>query len=228
MIRILIADDHLLFRQAIRDILAMQQDIDVVAEAGDGQEAVRQATETQPDVVLLDLEMPIYDGFEATKRILACSPHSRVVIFSASDQEEHVLLALQSGAIGYITKNMGIEALLTALRRAAHNELSLISPLATHFLALVRTLPRGAQHNEGRPQQSDLSIHPKKLIKSKRSLPLSQREQEVLALIRQGQRNREIAALLHISEATVHKHIQNIFKKLNARNRAEALLLAQT
>lgn len=230
MIRILIADDHLLFRQVVRDIIEREQDLAVVAEAGDGQEAALRAAETQPDVVLLDLAMPICDGFEATERILACSPHSRVVIFSASNQEEHLLLALQCGAIGYITKDVGAEGLLTAIRRAACNELYIISPLATRFLTLVRTLTLDAKQSERSIRtltQSDPLIRPSKPKKSKRHLPLSRREQEVLALIRQGQRNREIADVLRISEATVHKHVQNIFEKLNARNRAEALFLAQ-
>lgn len=230
MIRILLADDHLLFRQAIRDVLALETDLTVVAEAGDGQEAVLLAAEMQPDVILLDLAMPVCDGFEATERILACSPHSRVMIFSASNQEEHVFLALQCGAIGYITKDVGSETLLTAIRRAAQGELYITSPLVTRFLAFIRTLTLDTKQTERSLRmlaQSDPLRHPRKPHKSKRNLPLSQREQDVLALMRQGQRNREIADVLCISEATVHKHVQNIFEKLNARNRAEALFLTQ-
>jgi two-component system, NarL family, nitrate/nitrite response regulator NarL len=231
VIRILLADDHLLFRQAVRDVIAMEQDLEVVAEAENGQRAVLLAAETQPDVVLLALTMPTYESFEATERILACAPQTRVVIMAASHREEHVLRALQCGAIGYITKDVGPEGLLTALRRAAHNELYITSPLATHFLAFIRTLTPGATQTEQRTHMLDQSnplIHPSKQRKSKRAIPLSQREQEVLALIRQGQRNREIATQLRISEATVHKHVQHIFEKLNAHNRTEALFLAQS
>lgn len=224
MVRILIADDHLLLRQVVRDIIEREQDLEVVAEATNGQEAALLAAEVQPDVVLMGLAMANCDGFEATRRILASAPRTRVVIFSDSSQEEHLFRALQSGAIGYITRDVGPASLLTALRRAAQNELYLIPSVAAQLLALLSTLtppPTRAM----RSLNAGTRAGGKK--KSKRHLPLSRREQEVLALIRQGQRNREIARALRISEATVHKHVQNIFEKLNARNRAEALFLAQ-
>ena len=226
MIRILIADDHCLLRQVVRDILEREQDLEVVAEAANGQEAALLAAELQPDVVLMDLAMPVCDGFEATQRILASVPHARVVIFTASSQEEHLLRALQSGAIGYITKDVGPASLITAIRRAAQNELYLIPPVAARLLALLRTLTPAPSRPMRVLDHIPLPVHANKK-KSKRHLPLSQREQEVLALIRQGQRNREIARALRISEATVHKHVQNILEKLNARNRTEALFLAQ-
>ncbi len=116
VVRIMLADDHLLLRQVVREIVDREPDLEVVAEAGDGEAAVQQAAEAQPDVVLMDLSMPVCDGFQATQQILACSPHSRVVIFSASAEEQHVLRALQCGAIGYITKDASAEGLLTAIR----------------------------------------------------------------------------------------------------------------
>jgi DNA-binding NarL/FixJ family response regulator len=226
VIRILIADDHCLLRQVVRDIIEREQDLEVVAEAANGQEAALLAAEVQPDVVLMDLAMPVCDGFEATQRILASVPHTRVVIFTASSQEEHLLRALQSGAIGYITKDVGPANLIAAIRRATQNELYLIPPVAARLLALLRTLTPAPSRPIRVLDHSQPPVHAKKK-KSKRHLPLSRREQEVLALIRQGQRNREIAHALRISEATVHKHVQNIFEKLNARNRTEALFLAQ-
>lgn len=231
MIRIMIVDDHVLLRQIVREIVEKEQDLEVVAEAGNGREAEQRAAETQPDVVLMDLAMPICDGFEATERVLACSSHSRVVIFSASDQEQHVLRALQCGAIGYITKDVGPEGLITAIRRAAQDELYMRSPLATRLLAHLRTLKldaaqgKQATHAKRASDQNKRPAHAKK--KKKRNLPLSGREREVLNLIRQGQRNREIARELRIAESTVHKHVQNIFEKLDARNRAEAIFLAK-
>lgn len=229
MVRILIADDHALIRQAVRGVIEQEPDLMIVAEARNGQEAVARATETQPDVVLMDLAMPVCDGFEATTQILACSPHSRVIIFSASDQEEDALRALQQGAIGYITKDTGAEGLLTAIRRAARDELYMPSPLARRLLALLSTLPPVLPPTKSPAQirQTAYQATPGKKKKSKRNLPLTRREQEILNLIRLGQRNREIASELRIAEATVHKHIQNIFEKLNARNRAEALFLAR-
>lgn len=232
MVRILIADDHMLIRQAVRGVVEQEPDLEIVAEAGDGQEAAQRASETQPDVVLMDLMMPVCDGFEATERVLACSPHSRVVIFTASDQEEDALQALQRGAMGYVTKDTGPEGLLTAIRRAARDELYMPSPLARRLLALLGTLPSAAVQEK----PATLIRHPSHYVKqastskkkkSKLNLPLTEREKEILNLIRQGQRNREIARELRIAEATVHKHIQNIFEKLNARNRAEALFLAK-
>ncbi len=232
VVRIMIADDHLLFRQVVREIVEREPDLEVVAEASDGQEAALQAAVAQPDVVLMDLTMPVCDGFLATERVLASSPGSHVVILSASSEEEYVLRALQCGAIGYITKDVGAEGLLTAIRRAAQDELYMTSPLARRLLALLRTLtPESAQKTaHARPTISNglkSTAAPARGKRSKRNLPLTWREREVLNLIRQGQRNREIAQELRIAESTVHKHVQNIFEKLDARNRAEALFLAR-
>lgn len=228
MVRILIADDHLLFRQVIREVIASEPDLEVVAEAGNGQEAALLAAEMQPDVVLMDLAMPVCDGFEATERVRACSPQARVVIFSGSDQIEDVLSALQCGAVGYITKDVGPDSLLTAIRRAAQDELFILPPLAPRLLALLRTLPIDAKQvaRNIRILNAENHVAAQSKKKSKRGLPLSQREKEILALVRQGQRNREIARGLRISEATVHKHLQNIFEKLNAHTRAEAIYRA--
>lgn len=232
MIHVIIADDHLLFRQAIREIVDKEPDLEVIAEAGDGREAIVCAAELQPDVVLLDLTMPICDGFQATEQILACSPGSRVVIFSASAEDEHMLRALQCGAIGYITKDSSADGLLNAIRRAAQDELSLSGPLATRLLALLRTL-KPANEKKTRDAQTRHSVQhtlqtlPARKKRSKRHLPLTRREYQVLNLIRQGQRNREIARELRIAESTVHKHVQNIFEKLDARNRTEALFLVK-
>lgn len=222
-------DDHLLLRQVVREIIAREPDLEVVAEAGDGQEAIQAAIEAQPDVVLMDLTMPICDGFQATERLLACSPQSHVVIFSASAEEQHMLRALQCGAIGYVTKDVDAENLLTAIRRAARHELYITPPLTARLLALLRTLKldtiQKVKHvPTPHPSQTALMSGEK----SKRNLPLTRRERQVLNLIRQGQRNREIARELRIAESTVHKHVQNIFEKLDARNRTEALFLAQT
>lgn len=230
VVRIMIADDHVLFRQVIREIVEREPDLEVVAEASNGQEAARQAGEVQPDVVLLDLAMPLCDGFQATEQILACSPASRVVIFSASAEEQQVLRALQCGAIGYITKDVGADGLLTAIRRAAQDELYMAHPPATRLLALLRSHKWDTSPKTSRSRRVSGASNkhvPISQKKSKRNLPLTEREREVLNLIRRGQRNREIAHELRIAESTVHKHVQNIFEKLDARNRAEALFLVK-
>lgn len=232
MIHIIIADDHLLLRQAIREIVDKEPDLEVIAEAGNGREAIVCAAELQPDVVLLDLTMPVCDGFQATEQILACSPGSRVVIFSASSEDEHVLRALQCGAIGYITKDSSADGLLNAIRRAAQDELYIPGPQATRLLTLLRTLkPEHEKNTRGvrarRSSEHKLQAIPAGKKRSKRHMPLTRREYQVLNLIRQGQRNREIARELRIAESTVHKHVQNIFEKLDARNRTEALFLVK-
>lgn len=231
-IKIMLVDDHLLFRQVVRELIEREPDLEVVAEAGDGQEAVQFAAEAQPDVVLMDLVMPVCDGFQATERILAAFPRSRVVILSAFCEEEQVLKALQRGAIGYVTKEIGAQGLLTAIRRAAQDELYIMAPLAARLLAFLRTLAPARTRKVARPRPvPGDNARPKaaraKKKKSKRHLPLTERERQVLNLIRRGQRNREIARELSIAESTVHKHVQHIFEKLNARNRAEALFLTQ-
>jgi two-component system nitrate/nitrite response regulator NarL len=229
VVRILLVDDHLLLRQAVREIVAREADLEVVAEAGDGREAVRLANEAQPDVVLMDLTLPVCDGFQATQELLACSPRSHVVIFSASAEERDMLRALQCGALGYVTKDVGAESLLTAIRRVAQDELYITPPLAARLPALLRTLDlEGAQKSEGalgRPPAQSPQISKKR---SRRNLPLTGRERQVLNLIRQGQRSREIAQELRIAESTVHKHVQHILEKLHARNRAEALFLVNS
>ncbi|HLI70002.1 MAG TPA: response regulator transcription factor [Ktedonobacteraceae bacterium] len=231
-IKIMIADDHLFFRRAVRELIEREPDLEVVAEARDGQEAVQFATEAQPDVVLMNLVMSACDSFQATKRILIVSPCSRVVILSASGEEEQMLKALQSGAIGYITKEIDEQGLLTAIRRAAQDDLYITAPLAARLVAFLRTLKPARTRQAARPQptpgsETDSQAAHAKKKRGKHHLPLTEREREVLNLIRRGQRNREIARELSIAESTVHKHIQHIFEKLNARNRAEALFLTQ-
>jgi two-component system nitrate/nitrite response regulator NarL len=230
VVRIMLADDHVLFRQVVREIVEKEHDLEVVAEASNGQEAVQRAGETQPDVVLLDLAMPVCDGLQAIEQILACSPGSHVVIFSASAEEQQVLRALQCGAIGYITKDMGAEELLIAIRRAIQNELYMAHSPSARLLALLRTLKPPSSPKPSPPRHTSASSRksaPVSSRKSKRNLPLTEREREVLDLIRLGQRNKEIARELRIAESTVHKHVQHIFEKLDARNRAEALFLVK-
>jgi two-component system nitrate/nitrite response regulator NarL len=246
MVRIMIADDHALIRRVVRELVEKESDMEVVAEACDGHEAEAQAIQTQPDVVLMDLDMPECDGFEATERVLACSPHSHVVILTASHYEQHVFQAIQRGAVGYLTKDIKPEALIHAIRCASRDELCIPPPIATRVLAHIRSmrLPTsiGPVKREmtliGR--QTVLSTkEPKQIREGRRagagpdqsqhatiSHPLTKREREILDLIRKGHKNREIARELCVAESTVHKHVQNILEKLHARNRTEAIYLA--
>ncbi len=262
VVSIMIVDDHALMRRIVREVVEKEGDLEVVAEARNGLEAETQAAQKQPEVVLMDLDMPDCDGFEGTERVLANSPHSNVVIFSASHQERHLFQALQRGATGYVTKDVEPDGLIHAIRCAARKELCLPSSFAASLVAKLRTLEQfqesgssasmysGAQedgidreHNIQRitsiaykiPRHStahgayttsetnELQSLEQEATNSAR--PLTDREQEILDLMRKGHKNREIAEVLCIAESTVHKHVQNIFEKLHARNRTEAIYL---
>jgi two-component system response regulator DegU len=262
MVRIMIVDDHALMRRVVREVIEKEDDLEVVAEASNGLEAQEQAAHVKPEVVLMDLDMPECDGFEGTERVLASSPQSNVVIFTASHQERHLFQALQRGAMGYITKDIQPDALVHAIRCAARNELCLPGSFASQVVAHLRTLGKeheshlwnelvgtDAQSKEEQKEEYQTStvayriprrpsmrrVHTLSKAVQQTNLeypasppsarPLTDREQEILDLMRKGQKNREIAATLCIAESTVHKHVQNIFEKLHARNRTEAIYL---
>lgn len=241
MVSILIVDDHLLMRRAVREVLEKEDDMTVVAEASNGSDAEAQAAETQPDVVLMDLDMPDCNGFEATERVLACSPQSRVIIFTASHKDQHVFQAIQRGAMGYITKDIEPEALVHAIRCAARNDLCIPGTLATQILAHLRNAWQVQGGYSSRAMSAMSISYRTQRRNSQQALadaideqggqgsptvrPLTLREREILDLMRKGRKNREIAGELCIAESTVHKHVQNIFEKLHARNRTEAIYL---
>ena len=245
MVRIMIVDDHALIRRVVREVVEGESDMEVVAEAHDGFEAEAQAMQVQPDVVLMDLDLPGCDGFEATERILACSPHSHIVILTASRHEEHIFSAIQSGAVGYLTKDIEPGALIHAIRCAVLDELCIPGPLAGFILEHIRSLQisttigtAGREMLLSGKQARFGSSEPIQIRGGRRAAaeggqlgqamalhPLTEREQEILDLIRRGHKNREIAGELCVAESTVHKHVQNILEKLHARNRTEAIYL---
>lgn len=258
MVKVMIADDHALIRRIVREVIEKENDLEIIAEARNGNEAEEQATQTQPDVVLMDLDMPGCDGFEATERVLARSPHSRVVIFTASSKEQYAFHALQLGAIGYITKDIEPDGLISAIRSAARDEICIPRSLSAQILAHLRSLTSNtdttsSQGNTGACSQEQptgtttlASLAPlsttdlpafsykipqrpttQSLNATGQGRPLTGREHEILDLMRKGRKNREIAQALAIAESTVHKHIQNIFEKLHARNRTEAIYLTR-
>jgi DNA-binding NarL/FixJ family response regulator len=241
MANILIVDDHSLMRRAVREVVEKEEDLTVVAEASNGHEAEVQAAETQPDVVLMDVDMPDCNGFEATERVLACSPHSRVIIFTANHQDNHIFQAIQKGAMGYITKDIEPDALVHALRCAANNHLCIPGVFAGQVLAQLRTSWKAQNISQvsvsyayHTPRQTNyhaaVQQSPDQLTTENTSLsrPLTNREMQILSLMRMGRKNREIAQELRIAESTVHKHVQNIFEKLHARNRTEAIYLTSS
>jgi DNA-binding NarL/FixJ family response regulator len=207
--RVLIADDDALARAALRTIFDAHDDLEVVAEAQDGLEAVEQAGQLHPDVVLLDIRMPNLDGLEAARRILASpSNRARVIMLTTFDLDEYVYDALKAGATGFLRKDTPPERLLAVVRSAGDLD-ALLDPTITR-----RLIERYARPNpsRGRPS-SDLA-------------ELTPRELEVLIQVASGHNNAEIAAEMHLSEATVKTHISRILAKLGLRDRVQAVVLA--
>lgn len=238
MVTILIVDDHLLMRRAVRAVLEKEEGLTVIAEASNGQQAEEQAAQTLPDVVLMDSDMPDCTGFEATERVLACSPGSRVIIFTATHHEQNLFYALYKGAIGYITKDIEPDDLLHAIRCAARNDLCIPGVFAAQMITQIRAIWRSpffysstrASYSYRTPRRSipvllsEQAEVPQEITTNKPVLrPLTEREAQILDLMRKGRKNREIGSELCIAESTVHKHVQNIFEKLHARNRTEAI-----
>jgi two-component system NarL family response regulator len=205
--RVLLVDDHDLFRTGLRNLLE-EEGVDVVGEAAEGEDALRYVRELQPDVVVMDLNMPRMNGVEATKRIVAHAPLTRVVVLTISDQDADVMDAIFAGACGYLLKDSSIEDVMRGIRSAAIGE-SLISPtIAGKLLERVRAASPSPDAAE--------------TIRSE----LSEREIEVLKLIANGKDNAQIAADLHISPKTVKNHISNILMKLQIENRIQAAVYA--
>jgi DNA-binding NarL/FixJ family response regulator len=208
VIRILVADDQALVRGGFRMILDAQKDIEVVAEAEDGREALAKARELSPDVVLMDIRMPELDGLEATRRLLAADGASRVLILTTFDADEYVYEAMKAGASGFLLKDVRPEQLAEAVRTVAAGD-ALLAPTITRRLVeqFVRRPPPGAT----RPPELD---------------KLTERELDVLVLVARGLSNREIASVLFLTEATVKTHVTHILAKLELRDRVQAVVLA--
>ena len=209
MIRLLLVDDQALFREGLRTLLSLHEDLQVVGEAGNGLEALAAADELRPDVVLMDLRMPVLDGVAATRRLLAAHPASRVIVVTTFDDDELVFDGLRAGAVGYLLKDVSSDKLVEAIRAAARGESFLQPSIAAKVLAEFNRLERSA-------------VPPPPLAE-----PLSERELEILRLLAAGDSNKEIAAALFIAEGTVKNHVTNILGKLDARDRTQAALRAR-
>jgi DNA-binding NarL/FixJ family response regulator len=205
-IRVLVADDQSMVRAGFRMLLSGEDDIEVVAEASNGLEAVSQAARFHPSVILMDIRMPQLDGLEATRRILAADNNARILILTTFDLDEYVYEALRSGASGFVLKDDPPEQLLAAIRVVAHGE-ALLSPAITkRVIKQFARIPRA---------------EPPRQLKE-----LTERELEVFRLIARGLSNSEIARELYISDTTVKTHITHILMKLNLRDRVQAVVLA--
>lgn len=204
-VTVLLVDDHALVRRGVRAFLATQSDILVVAEAETGEEAVRQVSRHHPNVALVDLLLPDSDGVETTRRLLAVSPDTKVVILTSYHRDEHIFPALRAGARSYLIKDIGPEELAEAVRRSADGEAVLDPRIAARVVGHLQS---------GKADRSSL-------IRL-----LTDRELEVLRLIAAGRSNREIAETLFISEKTVKSHVGSIFGKLDVTDRTQAAVCA--
>jgi DNA-binding NarL/FixJ family response regulator len=211
MIRLLLVDDQALFREGLHTLLSLHEDLQVVGEAGNGLEALAAADTLRPDVVLMDLRMPILDGVAATRRLLAAHPTTRVIVVTTFDDDELVFDGLRAGAVGYLLKDVSSDKLVEAIRAAARGESFLQPSIAAKVLAEFNRLERSAAP----PPPAPLAE------------PLSERELEILRLLAAGDSNKEIAAALFIAEGTVKNHVTNILGKLGARDRTQAALRAR-
>jgi DNA-binding NarL/FixJ family response regulator len=206
--RILLADDHELFRQGLAGLIEGQPDLQVAGQAGDGLEALALACAERPDLILMDIKMPICDGLEATRLIRAEWPEARIIMLTVHDDEEKLFEAIKAGATGYILKNVKSATFLGGVRKALAGEAVLPAKLALRLLEEFARLARQPSPPPATPIGDDSN--------------LTLREQEVLALIAEGARDREIAAQLCLSVHTVKTHVRNILTKLHVTTRRQA------
>jgi len=203
-IGVLVVDDHVVVRRGIRALLATVDGVQVLGEAQDGQEALEKVDTLRPDVILLDLLMPRMDGIEVTRRVLAKDPEKRILVLTSFAADDKVFPAIKAGALGYLLKDTGPEALVRAIRQVYRGESSL-SP------AIARKVLQELSRPSDRPPTEE---------------PLTEREVEVLQVVARGMSNQEIAEQLMISEATVRTHVSNILGKLHLASRTQAALYA--
>ena len=207
-IKLLIVDDHTVVRQGLRGFLELMDDFEIVGEGSNGVEAVRQAAELQPDVILLDLMMPEMDGIEATRRIRLANPAARILILSSFSNDDNVLPAIRAGAMGYVLKDIDPDDLADALRETCQGKSKLHPDIAQKLIAHVQQ-----DESDEKTAVSPLD-------------QLTERELDVLKQIAYGKSNHEIAAALSISHATVKTHVSNLLGKLQLADRTQAAILA--
>ena len=206
-IRVLVADDQALMRTGFRMILDAQDDIEVVGEAIDGADAIRQFERLRPDVVVMDVRMPTMDGIEATRRLSAAEPPARVLILTTFDLDEYVSEALRAGASGFLLKDRPSEELVAAVRVIAAGEALLAPSVTRRLIEEFARRPAAGTAPSGMDE-------------------LTEREREVLVLMAQGLSNAEIAGSLFVAETTVKTHVGRVLQKLRLRDRAQAVVLA--
>ncbi|MEI2580095.1 response regulator transcription factor [Scytonema sp. PRP1] len=207
MIRLLVVDDQDIFRQDLAILLSAEAGLDVVGQASHGREAIALTQHLQPDVILMDVRMPICDGVTATREIIQRYPWIRILVLTTFDDDEYVWQSLQAGALGYLLKHTPIEQIVTAIRSVYLGYCQLGPSIVPKVVAQLKP-------NSSRPKHDSDYL-------------LSQRELEILKLMKQGKNNREIAQELHLTEGTVRNYVSQIFSQLGVRDRIQAVLWAQ-
>jgi len=205
-IKVLLADDHTIFRKGLREIIGMQRDMTVAGEAKNGIEAVNKAEDLAPDIILMDIKMPILDGVKATRLITAQDERVGIIILTMYREDEHVFEAVKAGARGYILKDADLDELLKAVRSVHRGEPMIDPGMAGRLLVEFCKRTSGQERNH--------------------FLDLSKREKEILQLVAQGATNKDVAAKLFLSEHTVRNALSIIFQKLHVNNRTEAVVYA--
>jgi len=211
VVRILLVDDQSLFREALRTLLALQPDFEIVAEAENGERAVGLAKVHRPAVVLMDLRMPVLNGVEATRRLTQAVPDARVVVLTTFDEDEEIFEALRAGAVGYLLKACSAEKLCEAVRAAAKGTFVFEPSVAAKMMAELNRLTARSGRKVAQPLAE----------------PLSERELGVLRLLAEGCSNKEIGARMNITEGTVKNHMTNVLGKLGVLDRTQAALRAR-
>jgi DNA-binding NarL/FixJ family response regulator len=208
--RILIVDDQVLFREGLRTLLSVQPEFEVVAEASNGEEALRLAAQSHPAVVLMDLRMPVLDGVTATQRLHALLPDCKVIVLTTFDDDETIFDGLRAGAVGYLLKDVSSDKLFEAIRAADRGEYFMLPSITAKVMAEFARL------SHLKPVQAEPLVE-----------ALSARETQILRLVATGASNKEIAENLVIAEGTVKNHLTSILGKLNVQDRMQAVLKAR-
>ena len=208
-LRVMVVDDHALFRRGLEMVLGSEPDIELVGEASDGEEAIQKATEVMPDIVLMDVRMPKRSGIEATAEIKELMPHVKILMLTISDEETDLYDAIKAGASGYLLKEIPIDEVADAIRGVWAGQSRISPSMASKLLTEFAAISKGADERPSMPAPR-----------------LTDREMEVLRLVAQGLNNRDIAKQLFISENTVKNHIRNILEKLHLHSRMEAVVYA--
>jgi two-component system, NarL family, response regulator LiaR len=208
-IRVVLCDDHILFRQGVKKLLELEEDIRIVGEANNGQEMLDMLKKTGPDIILMDIGMPLMDGVTAAYKVKKISPNTSIVILTIYEDEPHIFEAIKAGAMGYLLKDVSIEELLEAIRKVYKGE-ALIQPIIA-----AKVLKEFAMADKRKMKNGDKFYN-----------DLTEREKEILRLIVLGGTNKEIARKLGISEKTVKNHLSSIFCTLHVNNRTQAAIYA--